>query len=212
MNICTADNAPLPPAVVSMKNKYPSIDEFTETWKPAKLNKWAVEKTEHCMLTPNSPTMGMLDVGYGTKAAAGWLATQLMSMNQILGLSEASRLDGTQCLNLAIGIIKEHPGLKASELWVFLRKWSTGGYGKKKYGSVDPTELGDDIGKYIRERRDAEYRARMKAETKEAEENSANIDVELAEKSALVGSKEWDGMSEERKLSVVAFLRHYGRI
>lgn len=188
------------------------MDKFCETWKPAKMNEWAITKTNECMLSAESPTLGMVDAGYGIKAAAGWLAMQLMKANELLGLSEDGRLDGTQCLNLATGIIKERPSLKVSEIWVFLRKWSTGMYGKKKYGSIDPTELGDDIGKYINERREIEASEMRRRATEEAAEQSAKLDRDLEEKSALIGSKEWEGLSEERKQSISAFLRYYGRI
>lgn len=212
MTICAAEPRPLPLAVRAMMAKYRSIERFGETWSPAKMNEWALTREEDCMLSTKSPTLGMVETGYGIKAAVGWLAMQLLNANRLLGLSEERRLDGTQCMNLAAGIIKEWPSLKVSEIWVFLRKWLTGGLGKKVYGAIDPTELGSDIGKFIARRREMEDRKRRKEETERAARESAELDGKIKEYSALVGSRQWDELPEDRKRSISMFLRYYGKL
>lgn len=195
-----------------MLDKYGSVERFGETWTPAKMNEWALTREEDCLLSPKSPTLGMVEAGYGIKAAVGWLAMQLMNANRLLGLSEARRLDGTQCMSLAAGIIKEWPSLKVSELWVFLRRWLTGGMGKKVYGAVDPTELGGDIGRFIARRREMEGRKRRKEETERAARESAELDRKIMEYSELVGSRRWEELPEDRKRGISMFLRHYGKL
>lgn len=209
---CTVREGAAPPAVVDMTRKWRNIDEFREKWSPANLNEWALTMEEKCLLSRKSPTLGMLETGYGIKAAMAWLAMQLMTANKLLGLTEERRLDSTQCMNLAAGIIKEYPCLKVSELWVFLRKWSTGGCGKKVYGAVDPTELGSDISKFIVARREMEVREMRREAAEKAAREAAEVDGRIKELCAMRGSKEWDGLPEERRRSIESYLRYYGKI
>lgn len=195
-----------------MMAKSPSIEEFSELWNPTQMNEWALTREEDCMLSTKSPTLCMVENGYGIKAAVGWLAMQLMNANRLLSLSEERRLDGTQCMNLAAGIIKEWPSLKVSEIWVFLRKWLTGALGKKVYGAIDTTELGSDIGKFIARRREMEVRRNRKEATEKAARESAALDGKIKEYSALVGSRQWDELPEDRKRSISEFLRYYGKL
>lgn len=210
--ICEVKTEARSPAVRGMLAKYGSIESFGATWKPAKMNEWALTQEEKCMLSTASPTLGMVEAGYGIKAAVGWLAMQLMSANQLLGLTEERRLDGTQSMSLAAGIIKEWPSLKVSELWVFLRRWLTGAFGKKVYGSIDPTEMGGDIGKFIAQRREMEVRRMRKEATEKAARDSARIDAQIKEYSEMVGSQQWAALPEDKKRSVSAFLRLYGKL
>jgi len=195
-----------------MTRKWRNVDEFSETWSPARLNEWALTMEQRCLLTRKSPTLGMLEAGYGIKAAMAWLAAQLMNSNKLLGLTVERRLDGTQCMNLAAGIIKEHPGLKVTELWVFLRKWTAGGCGKKVFGSVDPTELGSDLGKFIADRRELEVKAMRREATENAARKAAELDRRIKELCDMRGTKEWFELPEERRRSIEGFLRHYGKI
>lgn len=195
-----------------MMNKWRGIDQFSVTWSPSNLNEWALTREAQCMLSRTSPTLGMVEAGYGIKAAMSWLAMQLMHANKLLGLSVERRLDGTQCMNLAAGIIKEYPSLKVSELWVFLRKWSTGGCGKKVYGAVDPTELGDDIGKFIKDRREMEVMEMRKEAAEKADRESAELDRQIKKLLEMRGTKEWYELPEERRQSIEGYLRYCGKI
>lgn len=146
----------MPPAVTAMLRRWPTVDAFAGAYSPANLFGWALRIRDRCLLSTISPTMGMLSMGYGPDAAGGWLAEQLISVNGLFNLPVDRQLQAPQCIVAASVWVSAYPRLKASEVWVFLADWMGGLYGKKLFGAVDLTEMGDDLGLHLRRRYRAE--------------------------------------------------------
>lgn len=151
---------PRPPAVAAMLARWPTIEEFRRKFSPTALFGWALRIRGRCLLTRVAPTLGMLAEGYGIEAASGWLAEQLINVNGLFNIPVDKQVQPSQCMVVASAWVSSHPSLKVSEVWVFLCDWMAGVYGKKLYGAIDLTEMGDDLARHIRSRRDAEYERR----------------------------------------------------
>ena len=129
--------------------------EFAALYTPKNCLKWAVNSRRRCLLG-TAPTVGQLSTIYGTDTVVAWMSSHLIAVNAMFNIPADRQLNMTQCMLVASSWINTYPTLKASELWVFLGDWLGGSWGKKSYGTIDPTEMGANLGEFIRNRQKVE--------------------------------------------------------
>lgn len=199
----------LSPAAVRMTTAWPTAEAFGLKWNASQLFQLALAKRDYCLLTENSPTLGTLAEGYGQQQAAAWLTSQLLNINGLFNIPTDKQVQPTQALVAAHAWINVHPRLKCSELWVFLTDWFGGVYGKKLYGTIDLTELGEDLNTHLRRRDELAYKELKRKERRDRAAEIAEFDRQLTELRTLRQSPDWDGLPEERRQSIDGYLAFY---
>ena len=196
---------------VELAKRYPSFQEFNDDYAPQKLVRWASSIPDKCMLSDKSPTIIMLADAFGSNIAVGWLSAQLLFINQFFNVPTDKQLQPNQCIAVASSILLNHPRLKCSEVWVFILQWIGGRFGKKAFGTLDPSELGSDIGKFIDKRIEMEYDIHKKLVAEKVKERIEAAERTVEEVVKLRHSEFWDGLTDEQKMNFTTFLEWYGR-
>lgn len=191
--------------------RYPTVDDFRKTYNASSLVRWATsEKWQRwCMVTPNSPTLGMIIDAYGEDAAIGWLSLVLSNINRYLNLPKDKEIDEGQLQVLAISWIAEYKCLKCSEVWVFLLKLFAGKYGQQVYGSINPIGIGAALDEYIASRRREEAKWLKEQEQLRREQQVKEYEANIANLKTLRESEAWKRMPLEERGKLADFLTRF---
>lgn len=153
----------------------------------------------------------MLSDVYGTDFAASWLASQFAHLNTILNLSPDRQLTPEQCEFMAAAWVETHGTLKISELWVFFLDYFGGRYGKKVFGGIDPTEMGDDIRHHITARRQVEYKYQQEERKRQIRNDQDALQARIEHARTMMGDMEqWDALTDEQKQPILLLAEYYG--
>lgn len=127
----------LQPRVSALLRTYSDLNAFIKANDPGLQEEVGKDETRALMSTV-SPTLMVIDKAFGDRAAAIWLSQQLTVFNEYVGKRE--KMDSWQITSLAQRIVTKCSQLKASEVMLFLYKYSNGDFGPL-YGTVDPQEF-----------------------------------------------------------------------
>lgn len=183
--------------------------EFAALYTPQNCLKWAVNSRRRCLLG-TAPTVGQLATTYGTEPVVAWMASHLTAVNAMFNIPADRQLNMTQCMLVASSWINTYPTLKASELWVFFGDWLGGSWGKKSYGTIDPTEMGANLGEFIRNRQKVESdKARMlEAQRKAREEQHFRAMLHYAQTMSYCAN--YDALTEQERHKILYFVYQFG--
>lgn len=95
------------------------------------------------------PTLGLLNMTYGTESSKMWLAAQLYNLSEFCGCK--NKLEGAPLEECASIIANEYNHLKVTELMLFFYRFKNGWYGKF-YGAVDPLVITTSLHEFVKER------------------------------------------------------------
>lgn len=137
----------------------------------------------------NFPTLGMLNMTYGTESAATWLLPQLYNLSEFCGCK--NKLEGTPLDECASIIANEYNHLKVTELMLFFYRFKNGWYGKF-YGTVDPLVITTSIHEFIKERNVFFDKYNSELQDKRLEEQKENC-ISYAEYLRIKAEKEASG-------------------
>lgn len=196
-------------ACQALRNQYPSMRDFAALYTPQNCLKWAINSRRRCLLG-TAPTVGQLATTYGTEPVVAWMASHLTAVNTMFNLPADRQLNMTQCMLVASSWINTHPVLKASELWVFLGDWLGGRWGKKSYGAIDPTEMGANLGEFIRNRQKVESDKEQMAEAQRKAREEQHFRAMLTYAQTMSYCANYDALTEQERHKILYFVYQFG--
>ena len=127
---------------------------------------------DRCMTDPAVPTLAVAVNAYGRGGVTGWLMGQMEDLNRLAGVREKS--DARALEQAAGAILAGYPGLRLTDVMLFLMRFKAGHYGRF-YGTTDPLVLTTALPAYCEER--AKALRRIEAERQHGERLMSRLET-----------------------------------
>lgn len=145
---CDEPNSQLHPAIVDIRNRYGSANQFMLTFNKDIQAKVALNHERTYLGT--APSLNLVRLTYSWEVLRVWIMAQLEDINDFVSVQ--NKLNIQQMEHLAQIISTEYSFLKVTELHLFLHRLKAGRYGIF-YGAIDPLKITQALIEFLEQRR-----------------------------------------------------------